>query len=242
MWDYYTILLQMNPQHLTVYQCPFPKLRIGKEYDGGYIIAEIPDVQYDIFLAGGISDDISFESGFLSRFPDVVCFAFDGTISGLPEPNEDIEFIRKNIGDIENDTQTNMHDIIEESEHLFVKMDIEGGEIPWVLSLSDAHLAKMDQIVMEFHFPFSEREDAVFAKLNSSHVMVHFHANNCCGVRNHHDVVVPNVFECTYVHKRHFTEAPVLNTDPIPCKLDMRNVIHHEEISLSHAPFVHARD
>lgn len=228
----------MNPQHLTVYQCPFPKLRLGKEYDGGYIIAEIPDVQYDTFLAGGISDDISFESDFLLRFPDVACFAFDGTIPGLPSPNEKIQFIRKNIGDIESDTQTNMHDIIDTSEHLFVKMDIEGGEIPWVLSLSDAHLSKMDQIVMEFHFPFSEREDAVFAKLNQSHAMVHFHANNCCGVRTHNDVVVPNVFECTYVHKRHFTEALVLNTDFIPSELDMRNVLHHEEISLSHAPFV----
>lgn len=229
----------MNPHHLTVYQSPFPKLRLGKDYDGGYIMAEIPEVQYDTFLAGGICGDISFESDFLSRFPNVECFAFDGTIPRLPNPNDKIKFIRKNIGDTNSDGLTNMHDIIDKSEHLFVKMDIEGGEIPWVLSLSDVHLAKMEQIVMEFHFPFSEREDNVFAKLNQSHVLVHFHANNCCGVRTHNNVVVPNVFECTYVHKRHFTEAPVLNTDAIPGDLDMRNVPHHEEISLSHAPFVH---
>ena len=30
----------MNPNDLTVYKCPFPKIRLGKNNDGGYIIAD----------------------------------------------------------------------------------------------------------------------------------------------------------------------------------------------------------
>jgi len=29
-------------------------------YDGGYIIAEIPNINYKILLSGGITDDITF--------------------------------------------------------------------------------------------------------------------------------------------------------------------------------------
>lgn len=231
--------IQMIPQQLTVYKSPFPKLRLGKEYDGGYIIAEIPDIQYETFLAGGISGDISFEEDFIQKYDNVKTYAFDGTIAVLPKPNDKIEFICKNIGDSNNEAQTNIHDIIDNTERIFVKMDIEGGEIPWITSLSEDQLNKFEQIVMEFHFPFSEKERDVFEKINATHVLIHFHANNCCGVRTHENVSVPNVFECTYVHKRHFKEPYELNTDPIPSGLDMRNVFHHEEIELSHPPFVH---
>ena len=36
----------MNPSVLTVYKSPFEKKRIGRDYDGGYIISEIPDIKY----------------------------------------------------------------------------------------------------------------------------------------------------------------------------------------------------
>jgi hypothetical protein len=34
---------------------------LGKNNDGGYIICEIPQVEYDIFITGGVAGDISFE-------------------------------------------------------------------------------------------------------------------------------------------------------------------------------------
>jgi len=39
---------------VTCFKSPFPKLRIGKDYDGGYIIADIPNVNYNIIIAGGL--------------------------------------------------------------------------------------------------------------------------------------------------------------------------------------------
>jgi hypothetical protein len=227
----------MDPQVLTVYKSPFSKLRLGKEYDGGYIIAEIPNVSYSTLLAGGIERDISFEEDFLNKYSNVKAYAFDGTINQLPKANSNIMFIKKNIGFQNNEHVTNLHDIINDNDRIFVKMDIEGGEIPWIKSLNDTQMNKFEQIVMEFHWPFSDTEIDVFNKINKNHYLIHFHGNNCCGVRNHNGVNIPNVFECTYLHKKYFTTIPELNTDLIPSILDMKNTAN-DEININYPPFV----
>lgn len=227
----------MNPLVLTVYKSPFTKLRLGKNNDGGYIIAEIPNINYTTLLAGGIAGDISFEEDFINKYPNINSYAFDGTINNLPKENNNITFIKKNIGFENNEHVTNIHDIINVNEYIFVKMDIEGGEIPWVKSLSDEQMNKFEQIVMEFHRPFSDNEIDVFDKINKNHYLIHFHGNNCCGVRNHNGIFIPNVFECTYLHKKYFTNIPELNKDLIPSNLDMKN-IDNDEIYINYPPFV----
>ena len=227
----------MDPSVLTVYKSPFTKLRLGKDYDGGYIIGEIPNLDYNILLAGGISTDISFEEDFINKYKNTLCFAFDGTIDDLPKINKQIRFVKKNIGYDNNEEMTNLHKVIDENNNIFVKMDIEGGEIDWIKSLNDYQMNKFEQIVMEFHFPFSDREIDVFDKINKTHYLIHFHGNNCCDVINHSGVVIPNVFECTYIHKRHFDGVPELNEDSIPGELDMKNT-PNEEIYINHPPFV----
>jgi hypothetical protein len=46
----------MDPCVLAVFKSPFEKKRLGKDYDGGYIIAELPNVNYTTLLAGGIEN------------------------------------------------------------------------------------------------------------------------------------------------------------------------------------------
>lgn len=227
----------MNPSVLTVYKSPFTKCRLGKDYDGGYIIAEIPNIKYTTLLAGGIADDISFEEDFINKYTINNAYAFDGTISELPKKHSKITFIEKNIGCKNTEKITNIHDIIDVNECIFVKMDIEGGEIPWIKSLSDEHMNKFEQIVIEFHRPFNNKEIDVFDKINKNHYLIHFHGNNCCGTRNHNGVIIPNVFECTYLHKKYFTNRPELNKELIPSNLDMKNT-EKNEIYINYHPFV----
>ena len=227
----------MNPSVLTVYKSPFPKIRLGKDFDGGYIIADIPNVNYSILIAGGIDNDVSFEEEFVHKYTNTKCFAFDGTINNLPSENENITFIKKNIGYENSDTVTNLNDIINANTEIIVKIDIEGAEIPWIKSLSNEQINKFEQLVMEFHFPFTDNEINVFDKINKNHYLIHFHGNNCCGTREHNGVVIPNVFECTYLHKKYFTTIPELNTDAIPGVLDMKNT-GNEEIYINYPPFV----
>lgn len=229
----------MDPSVLTVYKSPFPKIRLGKDNDGGYIICDIPNINYNILIAGGIEDDTSFEEDFSKIYKNTKCLLFDGTIERLPKENysENIIFIQKNIGFDNTDTFTNLHEIINVNRSIFIKMDIEGWEIPWIKSLSDEQMDKFEQIVIEFHNPFSNEENDVFNKINNSHILVHFHGNNCCDIRLYKNVMIPNVFECTYLHKKYFTAELELNTDLIPSNIDMKNT-DNPEIFISWPPFV----
>ena len=228
---------KMDPSVLTVYEPPFPKMRLGKDYDGGYVIILVPNPKYSILLSGGISNDISFEAAFCNKFK-TKCFAFDASIDKLPSLNDDITFVKKYIGSENNGSYTDLTEYILKYENIFVKMDIEGGEIPWINSLSESSINKFEQICIEFHAPFSNQEIPVFDKLNKSHYLVHFHGNNCCGTRIHKETEIPNVFECTYLHKKYFKEKPLLNKCVIPSPIDMKNVLENDEIYLSGPPFV----
>ena len=85
----------MNPSVLTVFKSPFEKIRLGKDYDGGYVIAEIPNIKYTTLLAGGIENDISFEEDFIKKYAIDNAYAFDGTINKLPKEISNITFIKK---------------------------------------------------------------------------------------------------------------------------------------------------
>lgn len=228
----------MDLNVLTVYESPYPKQRIGKDYDGGYVVATVPNLSYKLCLAAGVCDDISFEESFCQLYPDSICYAFDGTVDAPPIQHPNVHFVRKNIGARNAVDCTNLHDLLETYDDIFLKMDIEGHEIPWFLSLDSVHMDKMLQMVVEFHFPFSLLETIVFDKINRTHVLIHYHANNNCGVSMAGDVAVPNVFECTYLHKKFFESSPTLNRAPIPSDLDMPNVPTKEDIRLTGPPFV----
>lgn len=241
----------MNPNLVTIYQSPFPKRRIGRWTDGGYAIADIPGIKYDALFAGGVCDDISFEEDFIryQSSNSMPVYAFDGTVNSLPPSTFDsqIQFIKKNIGEFETADVTNLHDLffhytqLAHTANIFVKMDIEGGEVDWIRSLNREHMDTIAQFVMEFHSPFGAREIDMFKKINETHLPIHFHPNNVGGTRIHNGVYFPNLFEVTYLHKRFFPDGKAeLNRDYIPNdQVDVRNIIFKEEIWIGHPPFVH---
>lgn len=227
-----------NPNVLTCYKSPFKKIRVGKDFDGGYVICDIPNVNYDLLLGCGVDVDISFESQFCNKYKNALCYLYDGSVNDIYLDNKNMTFFKKYINNFNDENNTNLHEIIDKFNNIFLKMDIEGYEIPWIKSLSDEKLNKISQIVMEFHFPFEDYKKDVFEKLNKYFIMIHFHANNCCGVRNHNGIIIPNVFECTYLNRKFFNNNYELNTDIIPSALDMKNVYEHDEIYIDYEPFV----
>jgi hypothetical protein len=230
----------MDPSVLTIYKSPFQKIRLGRDGDGGYVIADIPNIHYSLLLSGGINDDVSFEDAFMKRYNCTNCCAFDNTISTLPSDSTSIQFTQKRISGHVDETNTNLHYIIDANQSIFVKMDIEGGEYSWVRSLTTDHLNKFEQITMEFHAPFYygiSRGMEIFTKLNKTHRLIHLHPNNVAGTSSYNGVIIPNIFEGTYLHKKYF-KTVLLNTDVIPGPLDMKNT-DQPEIKISYPPFVH---
>ena len=122
-------------------------------------------------------------------------------------------------------------------------MDIEGGEYPWLLSLSETQLDKFKQIVIEFHGINDNSwgcclEDKIrcLEKLSNTHYIIHAHGNNYGHTTNN----IPDVIELTYVNKNYFSTEPELNTFSLPTTgLDYPNNGCRNDFDLNFYPFVH---
>jgi|UniRef100_A0A6C0LDB1 hypothetical protein len=221
---------------LRVYKSEFPKERIGKNNDGGYVICNIPNIKYDVLISGGISNDTTFEDQFLNKFSDIDCYAYDGTILESPSTNPKFHWIKKNIGFYEKSNETNLHNLINSNKSIFIKMDIEGYELQWIESLSLDQLQNISQLVIEFHSAFTDRHKKMFQKLNEVFALVHLHGNNF-----KYDLVnnIPYFFECTYINKKYLTKSLEFNTDTIPSTLDQPNLVSKPDVFLNFEPYVH---
>ena len=222
---------------------------------------------YDCYISAGVSNEESFTRDFIARFGggggvgvgggvgggggcdlnETNCFAFDGTIEAYPVQYTDkITFFKKNIGGVAEDTdsETNLLFLLNTYSRVFMKMDIEGGEYPWLLRMSLDDLRKIKQLVIEFHGITGDGwecsyEDKVrcLAKLAETHYIVHAHGNN----HSHTLHKIPDVIELTCILKSCWSEgeAPVLNTTPLPIAgLDFPNMRWRGDYDLNLYPFV----
>jgi hypothetical protein len=229
---------------LQVYQFD-KKYRCGVNGDGGYVIGEL-DGQYDCYISAGISDEDSFSRDFIAKygFTKKNSYAFDGTISDYPyHYTREITFVKKNIGAINDDFHTNLSDIMDNYQNIFLKIDIEGGEYPWIMSLDERQLNKFRQIAIEFHGITNDcnswgcnRETKLkcIEKLTNTHYIIHAHGNNYASVKNG----IPDVIELTCIAKREFQTPPDKNRTPLPIpNIDFPNTMHAPDIQLNHPPF-----
>jgi hypothetical protein len=229
---------------LTLYSPKETKIRVGNEHDGGYII--IDDIgDYGHLLSAGIGGDIGFERAFVQK-NNILCTAFDGTDDRALELCKDeprIKFIKKNIGEYESSTETTLKTYLDSYNDIFLKMDIEGGEWPFLNSLSHSEMLALKQIVIEFHFPLSLAHWHLLDKLAQTHYLVHYHANNNCSMlldvrtTDKPHMHIPAVFECTYVRKD-CLETPDYNTEPLPTALDRTNNSNKLDLYMNCLPWV----
>jgi len=244
------IFIDINVHVLKIYEYPYKK-RLGVNQDGGYVMAEL-DGEYDCYISAGVSDEESFTKDFIQKYDSLNeynSFAFDGTISNYPyQYTQNISFIHKNIGTIQDDHHSNLSFLIEKYNHIFLKMDIEGYEVPWILSLTTDQLQKFKQIVIEFHglgdhsclgdhsynSSLCDKWKAL-EKISQTHYFVHAHGNNCADLVHHN---IPFIIELTCVNKKYFYIEPPLNTQSFPILgIDFPNIIGKTEIELNGYPF-----
>ena len=236
------------------------KIRLGVNTDGGYVIADIGGAEgaegaegaYDCYISAGVSNEESFTRDFLERYSpscslnETNCFAFDGTIEAYPTQYTDkITFFKKNIGggaeDV--DSETNLLFLLNKYSRVFLKMDIEGGEYPWLMRMTADDLRKIKQLVIEFHgitgtgwgHSFEDKW-ACIKKLSETHYIVHAHGNNYGPVLSH----IPDVIELTCIEKSYFSDGvPALNKSPLPILgVDFANCSRRHDIDLNVYPFV----
>lgn len=74
-------------------------VRVGRNYDGGYVISESLMKQSDVLLSFGINDDWSFEKDFYNR-TGARCYGFDFSVNHDLFRKKGLEQIRFFLGDL----------------------------------------------------------------------------------------------------------------------------------------------
>lgn len=247
---------------LTTYFYP-NKIRFGNKSDGGYVVANIPN--YDCYVSVGIGSDESFSADLIEHFSPEYSLAIDNSITSLPLNYPDkMQYLNKNLGVDNTDTTTNLEDIFSKYDDVFIKMDIEGFEYEYILSVDSKNMKKIKQIVFELHgindngnigincFHIPVKDDTnTFAlkkeflkKMNETHYLIHTHYNNGGQITivndNGTDKYIPNVLELAYIRKD-LLPNPQLNMEPFPlADLDYLNynMIELPELcKLTYPPF-----
>lgn len=219
---------------LTVFESPYLKKRYGKNNDGGYILAG--GLKYDCFLSAGIGNDLSFENDIMSRYSFKQAHIFDGTSLFKQEEIGNLQFHKVNIGTLNTETHTNLHELISKHENILLKMDIEGYECGWLDTLTASMLSRFRQIVIEFH-GFVKSIPYVI-QINETHKLIHLHGNNYGGTIDIDGKIYPNVFECTFLNN-HLCEVIKPNKQRLPiANLDQPNNAVQNDIDLNFYPFV----
>lgn len=222
---------------LTTYSPRFPKLRVGRDRDGGYVI--VTGLEYDAFLSCGINDEVSFDIGFTQLYPHTPAFAFDGTVERPHDLPPNMRFVKKNIGVVETRQTTDLKHLLGQFRDIFLKMDIEGHEWTWLACLDATHMASLKQIVIEVHglgshkHVLDEVKCDILKMLSKTHKLVHVHGNNYGKILHS----VPTVLELTYV--RDDVGVSGLNAQPLPDpSLDLPNNPKKADVNLNFWPFV----
>jgi len=219
----------------------FPLLRIGSEYDGGYLI---PDDLEGIAacFSPGVDTNASFEKE-LHKREGIPSHLADYSVGGPPLGFAAESFSKKFLGAFDDDVYITLDSWVSEKtqstkfQDLLLQMDIEGGEYATILRASDETLERFRIIIIEIHDieawaqpNFFSIVEIFFQKLLANFHVVHNHPNNCCGVVDIGGFLAPRVFELTFLRKDRAHSDGFCKLFPHP--LDKPNLIERENLIL----------
>ena len=188
-------------------------VRVGKPYDGGYVLAD--DFSEDMVVYSfGIAGDVSFDEQLANKNMDI--HMYDHTIPHLPKEHEKFHFHKTGISAIDEpeNNKLSMQTILEkngdlENCNLILKMDVEGAEWEFINTTSSEILNQFTQITFELHrlTDTANAENILKAldKLNETHQLVWIHANNFGHVEKAGNIEIPAYVEVTYLNKEKYS-------------------------------------
>lgn len=217
-----------------------PLIRIGRDFDGGYLV---PDDLAGIAacFSPGVDVHATFEQELARR--GMACHLADPSVPGPPPGCEGMSFERRFLGSYDSDTHTTLaawvgRHAADHAGDLLLQMDIEGAEFDVMPNVDPALLRRFRILVIEFHKldwiaqPFvCTRMEECFAKLAIDFVPVHLHPNNASPARPVGPLRVPRAVEVTYLRRDRCTDP--VSEARLPHPLDRDNVPVRPPIVLS---------
>lgn len=170
---------------LSVYDVHSPKIRIGNNHDGGYILNENIIKNTDRLISIGIGGEDNFELQWAEKFPNIPIEAYDGTYPCNNLCQKFADRINKNIFYVHHDVgfqdkQIPLNTIVDSKKNVLLKIDIEGGEYTVFDSFMPApdNLSGLILEIHDLHIPEHRYKIAeLIAKNFSNLLLFHVHGN-----------------------------------------------------------------
>ena len=203
-------------------------IRLGKSYDGGYLINSADVAKTHKFLSFGIGSDTSFEEDFL-QINDCGVDAYDASAKTSDFFDSNTRTLHlKNVANVNNTVHVAIQDILIEN-NTFIKCDIEGGEY----RLFDHLIEKshnLSGLVIEVH---SINDPDNFNNLLNfiSKIrlrLVHIHVNNYFYYKTDNGNI-PDILELSFSSSDNVRYD---TTTQLPNVLDMVNNPNDEEFQI----------
>ncbi|WAV99782.1 FkbM family methyltransferase [Oxalobacter aliiformigenes] len=203
-------------------------VRIGHEYDGGYIMLD--DFHENmIAYSYGISNDVSWDLDMANHH--IHCYMYDHTITSLPQESLYFHWRKEGICGIKKTDHCNTldshinHNGHASNKNLILKMDVEGAEWDALINLDEKTLNQFQQMVFEFHDMYDPHRYSmicrVLEKLNKTHQCIHVHGNNYGPRKCSNKLVIPHALEVLYARKESYEFLPSQHFYPrefdMPC-------------------------
>jgi hypothetical protein len=223
---------------LTPYDISSPKVRLGPNCDGGYIISEIALKECSFLFTYGVADDIRYEEAFSNNY-NKPAYLFDHTINSSPWEKGLLKYTPEGLGfeDKCKDFLEHYNQFQLEGDAL-LKIDIEGNEYSYFENTDLSQISKITSgLLLEIHWindpTVTPRFINLMNNLNEYFILTHTHGNNYGSTWNYESYVLPNVLELSFVNKKHISDFKKdENKYPIP-ELDYPNNVLTPDIELS---------
>ena len=188
----------------------FNKIRVGSEFDGGYVqLDDYERLSLALSLGIGANDDWDLATA----RKGIPVKQFDHTIDRAPSNHSLLEFKCQKISGIKSPDSVTLPELVAQHADrghptIILKIDIEGEEWEVFDHVDTATLARFAQIVCEFHYlhklhdsQFYDNVFRVFTKLHSLFVVFHVHANNFGSIVNIGNVAIPQTLEVSFANR-----------------------------------------
>lgn len=232
---------------LKIYDIKQPKVRLGNQWDGGYVIPVSLLAKSDCLFSYGLGTDISFELDFVNN-TDKKAYCYDHEIKEnpiIPKYLENLIYLHKE--GLSGKKELNKNHFFEHlaekniNKKIIFKSDSEGAEYDFFENTDLEKFSEMvTGIVIEFHFLLNEEKIQRFFSLvksiNQYYYLCHIHGNNYGGNFEYKEknktYIMPHFLEITFINKNLVRECDVdRRAFPDPY-LDKRNELSKEEYGL----------
>lgn len=233
--------------NLKIYDVKQPKVRLGNDWDGGYVIPVSLLAKSDCLFSYGIGTDTAFEQDFISC-SDKTAYCFDHTINELFNIPEKLKsffnFNKEGLSVSKEKDKNNFLNHAQQKDvnrNILLKMDTEGAEYDFLSKVDLKELSKLTTgMVIEFHYLTNLENVEKFLNLvksiNQYYLLCHVHGNNYGGNFEYQQkgktYIMPHFLELTFINKNFVREFDV-DRRPFPNPyLDKKNELAKEEYQL----------